>query len=45
MKKRLKLKKETILLLRQTELQNVVGGLSNDSCFPDICQERDSSGC
>jgi len=45
MKKRLKLKKETLLLLRQAELQNVVGGLSGDSCFPDICQQRESSDC
>ncbi|HEX2692136.1 MAG TPA: hypothetical protein VHN14_36250 [Kofleriaceae bacterium] len=45
MKKILKLNKETLLLVSQAELQKVVGGLSNDSCFPDICQEKDSSGC
>jgi len=44
-KKRLRLTKEALLLLNQPQLQNVVGGLSNDSCFPDICQEKDSSAC
>lgn len=45
MKKRLKLTKEALLLLSQPDLQKVIGGLSNDSCFPDICQEKDSSAC
>jgi hypothetical protein len=45
LKKKLKLNKEALLLLSQSELQQVVGGLSNDSCFPDICQEKDSSAC
>lgn len=45
MKKSLRLNKEALLLLIQPELQKVVGGLSNDSCFPDICQEKDSSAC
>jgi len=45
MKKSLKLNKEALLLLSLPELQKVVGGLSNDSCFPDICQAKDSSAC
>jgi len=45
-KKSLKLRKETILLLNQPELQKVLGGWpSNNSCFPDICQENESSAC
>lgn len=46
MKKRLKLNREALLRLSEPELQKVVGAsLSCDSCFPDICQEKDSSGC
>lgn len=46
MKKTLKLNKEVLILLSQPALQKVVGGgLSNDSCFPDICQEKESSAC
>lgn len=44
-KKSLKLHKETVRLLSQPDLQNVVAGLYSDSCFPDICIELDSSGC
>lgn len=43
-KKRLKLTAETLVQLSKPELQRVLGG-SYDSCFPDICQEKDSSGC
>jgi len=44
-KKSLKLHKETLQSLSQPELEGVVGGLYSGSCFPDICQEQDSSGC
>ena len=44
MKKSLRLEKDTLRRLSQPELQKVVGG-SYDSCFPDICQEKDSSAC
>ena len=43
--KTLKLHKDTIRLLNQPDLQKVVAGIYSDSCFPDICQEKDSSGC
>jgi hypothetical protein len=45
MKKSLRLNKEALVLLSPPALKKVVGGLSNNSCFPDICQEWDSSGC
>ena len=45
MKRSLKLDKEAIVLLSQPGLQKVVGGFSHGSCFPDICQEQDSSAC
>lgn len=46
MKKSLKLNKEALLRLSQPELQKVVGAsMSCESCFPDICQEKDSSAC
>jgi hypothetical protein len=44
-KKSLKLHKETLQSLSQPELEGVVGGIYSGSCFPDICQEQDSSGC
>jgi hypothetical protein len=44
-KKNLKLHKETLRLLHQPDLEKVVAGIYSDSCFPDICQEQDSSGC
>jgi len=44
-KKHLKLHKETVRRLEQPELQGVAAGIYSDSCFPDICQEKDSSGC
>jgi hypothetical protein len=44
-KKGLKLHKETVRLLSQPELKEVAAGLYSDSCFPDICQERESSAC
>lgn len=44
-KKSLKLHKETVRLLQLADLQRAAGGLYSDSCFPDICYERDSSGC
>jgi hypothetical protein len=46
LKRRLKLDKDTLVRLAQPELQQVAGGgPSGDSCFPDICQEKDSSAC
>lgn len=46
LKRRLKLDKDTLVRLGQPALQEVVGGWpSGDSCFPDICQEKDSSAC
>jgi len=46
MKKSLKVNREALLRLGQPELQKVVGAsLSCGSCFPDICQENDSSAC
>lgn len=46
MKKILKLNKEALLRLGQPELQKVAGASTScESCFPDICQEKDSSAC
>jgi hypothetical protein len=45
-KKRLQVSKESVRQLSQPQLQQLVGGsMSCDSCFPDICQEKESSGC
>lgn len=45
-KKNLKLNKETIFRLAPPALQNIVGGTGSiDSCFPDICQDNESSAC
>ena len=44
-KKSLKLHKETVRQLNQPDLQQALGGLYSGSCFPDICQERESSDC
>jgi hypothetical protein len=45
-KKKLKLRREALCKLSESVLQNVVGGTGSiDSCFPDICQDKDSSAC
>lgn len=44
-KKSLKLHKETVRLLSQSDLQNVAAGIYSNSCFPDICQEDASTAC
>lgn len=46
MKKRLTLNKEALVRLSEPNLKQIVGGFpSNNSCFPDICQENESSSC
>lgn len=48
-KKRLKLNKETLRRLAQSELKAAAGAASAISgcptCFPDICMEMESTGC
>jgi natural product precursor len=44
--KKLKLSRESLIELREPQLRNLIGGsFSCDSCFPDICQPRDTSAC
>jgi len=45
-KKRLLVSRESVRQLSQPQLAHAVGGSTScESCFPDICQEKDSSAC
>lgn len=45
-KKRLQVSKESVRQLGLAQVARAIGGsLSCDSCFPDICMQRESSDC